>query len=186
MERAAPLPPRPSPTLLPNYTLLPPQAKHKALACAGGRSKHVPQPTSRRRDRCSSASAKLARSRQAHSSAPRRRGSVLGNLSEISLYFTEVPAYFPSSKRHLLAAVGIFLRIFPESESEGDPLISLKLSGNSYMGQVMHRKVTKSSVRRYTENLARRRQGRGRQRQSRRGPPQGGASHPRQPEPPGA
>ena len=87
------------------------------------------------RDRCSSASAKLARSRQAHSSAPRRRGSVLGNFSEISLYFTEVPAYFPSSKRHLLAAVGIFLRIFPESESEGDPLISLKLSGNSYMGQ---------------------------------------------------
>ena len=49
---------------------------------------------------------------------------------------TEVrAAYFPSSKRHLLAAVGIFLRIFPESESEGDPLISLKLSGNSYMGQ---------------------------------------------------
>ena len=50
---------------------------------------------------------------------------------------TEVrAAYFPSSKRHLLAAVGIFLRIFPESENDGDPLISLKLSGNSYMGQV--------------------------------------------------
>ena len=45
-------------------------------------------------------------------------------------------AYFPGSKSYFRTRVGIFPRIFPESENEGDPLISLKLSGNSYMGQL--------------------------------------------------
>ena len=55
-------------------------------------------------------------------------------------------AYFPSSKRHFLAAVGIFPRIFPESENEGGPLISLKNSGISRLGQLAGLKGGPTSV----------------------------------------
>ena len=89
------------------------RAKHKALACAGGRSKYLSPP----RSHCSSASAKLAR-------PPIDQGGPCA-------------AYFPGSKSYFRTRVGIFPRIFPESENEGDPLISLKLSGNSCMGQAV-------------------------------------------------
>ena len=89
-------------------------------------ARHTGSTSSRGQEQSGTALQQLGKALEQSGKALQQSGKALQQIGN---------AYFPSSKRHFLAAVGIFPRIFPESENEGGPLISLKKSGISRLAQ---------------------------------------------------